>query len=73
MKKLKARTKGKGKADEWDDGDDDDDDESADEWGGGEPGIIKVSRIICDEVTCSGQHNHTARYNLFRPGTRFRV
>lgn len=48
------RIKGKGKVDEWDDGDDDDDDESVDEWGGGEFGIIKVSRIICDEVICFG-------------------
>lgn len=56
LKKLKAKAKGKSKADEWDDGDDDEDDESADEWGGGEPGIIKVSRIFCDKMKCSGQH-----------------
>ncbi|KAL0240388.1 hypothetical protein I308_106639 [Cryptococcus tetragattii IND107] len=41
LKKLKAKTKGSGKANEWDDGDEEDDDESADQWGGGEPGIIK--------------------------------
>lgn len=50
LKKLKAKTKGSGKANEWDDGDEEDDDESADQWGGGEPGIIKVSRLTCDEM-----------------------
>lgn len=50
LKKLKAKTKGSGKANEWDDDDDEDDDESADQWGGGEPGIIKVSRLPCDEM-----------------------
>ncbi|KIR52085.1 NAD-dependent histone deacetylase SIR2 [Cryptococcus gattii Ru294] len=41
LKKLKAKTKGSGKANEWDDDDEEDDDESGDQWGGGEPGIIK--------------------------------
>ncbi|WVF69606.1 hypothetical protein IAT40_004384 [Kwoniella sp. CBS 6097] len=39
QKALKKKSKGKGKA-SWDD-DDDDEDSEEDEWGGGEPGIIK--------------------------------
>ncbi|TYJ55473.1 hypothetical protein B9479_003863 [Cryptococcus floricola] len=41
LKKLKAKANGKGKASAWEQ--EESDDESGDEWGGGEPGIIKAT------------------------------
>lgn len=41
--RKKAQGKGKGKAKGWGSGSESEDEEDEDEWGGGEPGIIKVS------------------------------
>lgn len=42
---TRKRDKGKGRAKGWGSGSDSADEEEADEWGGGPPGIIKVSRV----------------------------
>jgi hypothetical protein len=44
--RKKAQGKGKGKAKGWGSGSESEDEEEEDEWGGGEPGIIKVSEWL---------------------------